>query len=98
VGASAIRHIMLTALLAGSAIGISHCSQSNPSEGSGAAPPERVRTVEAQDDSKGGKLICRKGNESMTIDVPAHGLAKVMEQVAAPLGYEKSDCTFYPNK
>jgi hypothetical protein len=47
------------------------------------------------DDSRGGQLVCRKGNEivTMQIEVPPGRLAQV-RGVAAQAGYSASECVF----
>lgn len=45
------------------------------------------------DDSRGGQLVCRKGAETMQMDVPAGRLTEV-RGLASRMGYSESDCVF----
>ena len=50
-----------------------------------------ARSAPLVDESLGGQLVCRKGNETLRLEVPAGHLAEVRE-LADKMGFSASDC------
>ena len=58
---------------------------------------EEQKKEEVSIDSRSGQLVCRKGNQTLQLEVPAGSLEEVLE-LAEQMGFSTSDCKFIPNK
>ncbi len=70
-------------------------STPNPEVIPAPTPPTMPTAPKAKDSSPAGTLVCKKGSETLRMDVPA-GTLTAAKDVAGKLSFSESECVFSP--